>query len=128
MKKKSQSRNFQGFSGVFLENFKGFCQFKNFQRHFRGKLFNFGDFSGISEILRISGHPVPYNIILILKRYKTPFFLSTKIWNSNIHQENRDSPNLTLFHLKQKYCKNFFVPFAIADIILKIVLNLHVSV
>ena len=25
LKKKSQSRNFWGFSGVFFENFKGFC-------------------------------------------------------------------------------------------------------
>ena len=46
--------------------------------------------------------------------------------NSNIHRENRN--DLTLFHLKHKYFKNSFFPFAIVDMILKIVLNLCVTV
>ena len=75
----------------------------------------------------MSWHELSYNVILILKRYVTPSFLSSMMPNSNIHGENRDSPNLTLFHLKHKYFKNSFFPFAIVDTILKIVLNLYVA-
>ena len=62
----------------------------------------------------MSCHELPYNVILILKRYETPSFLSSMMPNSNIHRENRDSPNLTLFHLKLYFIlKNSFFPFAI---------------
>ena len=50
-----------------------------------------------------------------IRRYETPSFLSSMMPNSNIHRENRDSPNLTLFHLRHKYFKNSFFPFAIVE-------------
>ena len=61
----------------------------------------------------MSWHELPYNVI-ITKRYETPF-LSSMMPNSNIHRKNRDSPNLTLFHLRRKYFKNSFFPFAIVE-------------
>ena len=56
-----------------------------------------------------------YNVIIVLKKYKTPSFRSSMMPKSNIHQENRDLPNLTLFCLRHKYFKNSFFSFAIVE-------------
>ena len=63
----------------------------------------------------MSCYELPYNVIIMLKRYGAPSFLFSMMPNSNIHRKNRDSPNLTLLYLRHKYFKNSFFPFAIAE-------------
>ena len=61
----------------------------------------------------MSLHDHPYNVIITLKRFETPLFLSSMMPNSNTHREKRDSPDLSFFHFRHKYLKNSFFLHAI---------------
>ena len=62
----------------------------------------------------MSRHDHPYNVVITLKRYKTPSFLSSMMPHSDTHREKRDLPDLTFFHFRHEHLKNSFFPQAIA--------------